>query len=71
MQPGATDLHVDLRLGPETSGPSLIKGGRVLDDKGKTSFLVGDDNEGQTACLVLLDDDGRILTHRVLIVGGE
>lgn len=69
--PGATDLHVDLRLGPETSGPSLIKGGRVLDDKGKTSFLVGDDNEGQTACLVLLDDDGRILAHRVLIVGGE
>ncbi|MFS2174892.1 BREX-1 system phosphatase PglZ type B [Rhizobium pisi] len=69
--PGATDLHVDLRLGPETSGPSLIKGGRVLDDKGKTSFLVGDDNEGQTACLVLVDDDGRILAHRVLRVGGE
>ncbi|WP_440658532.1 BREX-1 system phosphatase PglZ type B [Ensifer adhaerens] len=69
--PGATDLHVDLRLGSETSGPSLIKGGRVLDDKGKTSFLVGDDNEGQTACLVLVDDDGRILAHRVLKVGGE
>lgn len=69
--PGATDLHVDLRLGAETSGPSLIKGGRVLDDKGKTSFLVGDDNEGQTACLVLLDDDGRILAHRMLTVGGE
>jgi hypothetical protein len=69
--PGGNDLHVDLRLGTETSGPSLIKGGRVLDDKGKTSFLVGDDHEGQTACLVLLDDDGRILGHRLLIVGGE
>ena len=69
--PGATDLHVDLRLGSETSGPSLIKGGRVLDDKGKTSFLVGDDHEGRMACLVLLDDDGRILAHRVLTVGGE
>ncbi|RWK37905.1 BREX-1 system phosphatase PglZ type B [Mesorhizobium sp.] len=69
--PGGTDLHVDLRLGMETSGPSLIKGGRVLDDKGKTSFLVGDDHEGQTVCLVLLDDHGRILAHRVLTVGGE
>jgi hypothetical protein len=69
--PGGTDLHVDLRLGSETSGPSLIKGGRVLDDKGKTTFLVGDDHEGQTVCLVLLDDDGRILAHRVLTVGGE
>jgi hypothetical protein len=69
--PGGTDLHVDLRLGSETSGPSLIKGGRVLDDKGKTSFLVGDDHEGETACLVLLDDDGHVLAHRVLTVGGE
>jgi hypothetical protein len=69
--PGGTDLHIDLRLGSETSGPSLIKGGRVLDDKGKTSFLVGDDHEGQPVCLVLLDDDGRILAHRMLIVGGE
>ncbi|RVA44835.1 hypothetical protein EN933_23230 [Mesorhizobium sp. M7A.F.Ca.US.001.01.1.1] len=69
--PGGADIHVDLRLGSETSGPSLIKGGRVLDDKGKTSFLIGDDNEGQTVCLVLLDDGGRILAHRVLTVGGE
>lgn len=69
--PGGSDLHVDLRLGSETSGPSLIKGGRVLDDKGKTSFLVGDDHESQIVCLVLLDDDGRILAHRVLTVGGE
>jgi hypothetical protein len=38
---------------------------------GKTSFLVGDDHENQTVCLVLLDDDGRILAHRVLTVGGE
>lgn len=68
---GSNDLHVDLRLGAETSGPSLIKGGRVLDDKGKTSFLVSDDREGQTTCLVLLDDDGRILAHRVLTVGSE
>ncbi|MFW2228470.1 MULTISPECIES: BREX-1 system phosphatase PglZ type B [Rhizobium] len=68
---GATDLRVDLRLGSETSGPSMIKGGRVLDDKGKTSFLVSDENVGHTACLVLVDDNGTILAHRVLKVGGE
>jgi hypothetical protein len=65
------DLHADLRLGEETSGPSLIKGGRVLDEKGKTSVLVGDEHERQTACLVILDDDGNVLAHRVLAVGGE
>jgi hypothetical protein len=68
---GATDLRIDLRLGSETSGPSMIKGGRVLDDKGKTSFLVSDENDGHTACLVLVDDNGTILAHRVLKVGGE
>ncbi|MER9746157.1 BREX-1 system phosphatase PglZ type B [Mesorhizobium sp. M0140] len=68
---GGADLHVDLRLGGETSGPSLIKGVRVLDEKGKTSFLVGDDQEGQTVCLVVLDEGGKVLAHRLLTVGGE
>ncbi len=30
------DLRIDVLLGAETSGASLIKGGRVLDDKGRT-----------------------------------
>ena len=68
---GGADLHVDLRLGAETSGPTLIKGDRVLDEKGCTSFLISDEHEQEAACLVVLDDDGRVLAHRVLAVGGE
>ncbi|WP_436637652.1 BREX-1 system phosphatase PglZ type B [Microbaculum sp. FT89] len=68
---GGGDLHVDLRLGAETSGPTLIKGGRVLDEKGRTSFLVSDEHEREPACLVVLDDDGRVLAQSILTVGGE
>lgn len=68
---GGADLRVDLRLGAETSGPSLIKGGRVLDERGRTSFLVSDEHERQAACLVVLDDDGRVLVHRTLTVGED
>jgi len=66
---GGADLRVDLRLGAETSGSSLIKGGRVLDEHGRTSFLVSDEHEHEAACLVVLDDDGRVLAHRTLTVG--
>ena len=65
------DLSVDLRRGSETSGPSLIKGGRVLDDSGRTSFLVSDEHDRQTACLVVSDDEGRVLAHRTLKVGDD
>lgn len=67
---GGADLHTDLRLGSETSGASLIRGGRVLDEHGRTSFLVGDEHVGQAATLVILDDDGRVIAHRPLTVGG-
>ena len=68
---GGADLQADLRLGAETSGPTLIKGGRVLDAEGRTSFLVGDEHEGETACLVITNDGGRVLTHRTLTIGRE
>ena len=63
------DFNADLRLGSETSGPSLIKGGRVLDEQGRTSFLVSDEHDGEIACIVVLDDDDRVLVHRALTVG--
>jgi hypothetical protein len=69
--PGGADLHTDVRLGAETSGASLIKGGRVLDENGRTSVLISDLYEGQQACLVVLNDDGTILAHRPLTVGGD
>lgn len=66
---GGADLHADLRLGAETSGPSLLKGLRGLDEAGKTSMLVSDAHEGKTACLVILGDDGTVRAHRVLTIG--
>jgi hypothetical protein len=68
---GGADRRVDLRLGSETSGPTLIKGDRVLDEYGRTSFLVGDEHEGEAACLVVLDDHGQVLAHRAVTLGGE
>lgn len=65
------DMRADLRLGSESSGPSLIKGGRVLDENGCTSFLVGDEHEGEPACLVILDDDGHVIAQRTTTVGRE
>ena len=65
------DLSVDLRLGSEISGPSLIKGGRVLDERGRTSFLVSDEHDREATCLVVLDDEGRALSHRMLTVGED
>ena len=65
------DLRVDFRLGSELGGPSLIKGGRVLDERGCTAFLVRDEHERETACLVVLDDDDRVLAHRTLTVGED
>lgn len=65
------DFGVDLRLGSEISGPSLVKGGRVLDERGRTSFLVSDEHDPETACLVVLDDEGRVLAHRTLTVGED
>ncbi len=68
---GGADLRVDFLLGTETSGATLIKGSRVLDEKGRTSFLVNDEHEREAACLVVLDDAGLVLAQRVLTVGGE
>jgi hypothetical protein len=68
---GGADLRVDLRLGAETSGPTLIKGGRVLDENGRSSFLVSDEHERGVACLVVLSDQGQVVAHRMLTVGGE
>jgi hypothetical protein len=68
---GGADLNIDLRLGSETSGPSLIKSGRVLDEHGRTSFLVGDKHEHEAACLIVTDDTGRVIAQRATTIGGE
>lgn len=66
---GGADLRADLRAGSETSGPSLLKDIRVLDEAGCASMLVSDVHEGKTATLVVLDDEDRVLAMRTLVVG--
>jgi hypothetical protein len=66
---GGADLNVDLKQGASSSGPSCLKGIRVLDESGKTSVLVSDIHEGQTATLVVLDEAGAVVASRQLVVG--
>jgi hypothetical protein len=68
---GGADMRVDLRLGAETSGPSLVEGVRVLDEAGKTSMLLSDEYEGKVACVVILADDGTIVARQAVTVGGD
>lgn len=68
---GGADLTVDLLLGTETSGPSLIKSGRALDERGRTSFLVGDEHEGKAARLIVTDDSGQVIAQRATTIGGQ
>tara|TARA_R110000782_G_scaffold270471_1_gene371546 strand:+ start:63067 stop:65349 length:2283 start_codon:yes stop_codon:yes gene_type:complete len=68
---GGADLRADVRLGIETAGISLAKGGRVLDEQGMTSVLLSDEHEGDAASIVILDDHDRVVAHRTTKVGGE
>jgi hypothetical protein len=68
---GGADLRADLRTGAETSGASLLREVRDLDEHGTTSMLVSDVHEGKTATLVILDDAERVLALWTLTVGGS
>jgi len=67
---GAADLRIDLREGVDPSGDSLLPTARTLDEEGRGSIMVPDDHQGRTGLLVVLDDDGRVLARRTVIVGG-
>jgi hypothetical protein len=67
---GAADLRIDLRDGDDPSGQSLLPTARTLDEEGRGSMVVSDDHEGRTGLLVVLDDDGRVLARKTVIVGG-
>jgi hypothetical protein len=52
---GGAGLMLDVRLGTDTSGESILlpKGPRPLDDFGQVGVLVADDYEGREICLVV------------------
>ena len=63
---------VDIRLTPMDSGSSMSTGSKTLDEQGKTSLAVVDDlNEGKAAYIVLVDDNGTVVSQLATIVGKE
>lgn len=51
---GGAGLMFDLRLGGDTSGPSILKKGpRPLDDLGQVGVLVSDEHVGERVCLLV------------------
>jgi hypothetical protein len=51
---GGAGLMFDVRLGSDTSGPSILpKGARALDDLGQVGVLIPDEYEGKEVCLVV------------------
>jgi hypothetical protein len=51
---GGAGWMADVRLGPDTSGSTvLIKGPKALDDAGEANLGVNSDYEGQTVCVVV------------------
>jgi hypothetical protein len=55
---GGAGLMFDLRLGSDSSGPSVLpKGSRALDDFGHLGVLVSDEYGGKKVCLVVHPPD--------------
>jgi hypothetical protein len=51
---GGAGMMFDVRLGSDTSSPSILpKGPRALDDFGHRGVLIGDEYEGKEVCLVV------------------
>jgi len=50
----------------------MSTGSKTLDEQGKTSLAVVDDlNEGKAAYIVLVDDNGTVVSQLATIVGKE
>jgi hypothetical protein len=70
---GGAGMMFDVRLGSDTSSPSILpKGPRALDDFGHLGVLIGDEYEGKEVCLVV-HPPGKpqdVLAKRVEIIEG-
>lgn len=63
------DVRADLRLG-RPLGPTITASVKMLDEDGRASLVVADDeHEGAEAFVVLLDKDDAVLAQRSTRVG--
>jgi hypothetical protein len=63
---------VDIRMTPMDSESSMSTGLKVLDEQGKASLVVIDDiNEGKDAYIVLIDDNGSVVSQLATTVGKQ
>jgi hypothetical protein len=70
---GGAGLMFDVRSGPESSGPSVLKNGaRPLDDLGQVGVLIDDEYVGKEVCLVVFPPSAPqdIRARHVAIVEG-
>ena len=70
---GAPDgTRVDLRLQPANADSSVLAGARPLDDDGRSSLLVEDEDLiGRSVYVVLVNPSGGLLHQQETVVGGS
>ena len=72
VDPAEATLQVDIRTSPNSAASSIINSPRNIEDNGKVSVLVeNEDLQGSAAVVVVLDSRGRIVGKESTIVGGE
>jgi len=74
VQPADTTLRVDIRTKPASAETSLAVNGqaKAVDDQGRTSLVVADDDQlGAAAVVVVLDTAGRAIAKHPVQIGGE
>ncbi|ADC71645.1 PglZ domain protein [Thioalkalivibrio sp. K90mix] len=71
VEGGAEGWKADIRQRAGDSASSIVNAVRPFKENGTCSMLVEDDSlEGQTATLVILDEDGQLLQQRDVVIGG-
>ena len=72
IDPADSSLRIDIRTSPNSAATSIINSPRNIEDNGKVSVLVeNEDRQGSAAVVVVLNSCGRIVGKESTIVGGE
>jgi hypothetical protein len=65
-------LKLDLRMKPAMAESSIVMGRKAFNKDGISSVVVDDDSqEGKSVYLVLIEENGKVVSQTTTIVGGE